>query len=175
MAKLTAQRKTRPQVIGLTSPANKAFVASLGCYDQVVLYDDIDQQLGVNSAMIVDLAGNTRVRAALHLRYAEKLLYSCAVGTSHWDQFNPTKTVPAGPKPVFFFAPAQAKKRRNEWGGEQLGQVMFDRWHELAIDSKRWLQVRPVSGAPALIEAWAAVSQGQLAPDQGIMLALDAE
>jgi len=174
LAKLTAKRKTRPQVVGLTSPANKEFVQSLGCYDKVVLYDDIDRELGANSAMIVDLAGNTQVRGALHLRYSDKLLYSCAVGTSHWDQFRPTEPVPAGPKPVFFFAPAQAKKRRKEWGGEKLRQVMFERWHELALDSKSWLQVRSVSGAADVIGAWSEVAQGQVSPAQGIMLKLGA-
>lgn len=174
LAKLTAKRKTRPQVVGLTSATNKEFVQSLGCYDKVVLYDDIDSELGVNSAMIVDLAGNTQVRAALHLRYADRLLYSCAVGTSHWDQFKPTESVPSGPKPVFFFAPAQAKKRRKEWGGEKLRQVMFECWHEMALDSKTWLQVRSVSGAADIIEAWSAVAQGQVSPAQGIMLELSA-
>ena len=175
LAKLTAQRESRPRVIGLTSPGNQAFVQSLGCYDAVVLYDEIEQRLGSHTAMMVDLAGNTAVRAGLHQQYADKLLYSCAVGTSHWDQFKPTEPVPVGPKPVFFFAPAQAKKRRQEWGGDKLRQVMFECWHQMALDSKTWLSVRSVSGGHDIAQAWDGVAQGRATPAEGIMLELNAQ
>lgn len=173
LAKLTAEREQRPTVVGLTSAANREFVESLGCYDRVVLYDDLAQGIGEHDAMLVDLAGNTDVRAGVHQRLGDRLRYSCAVGTSHWDQFRPTEEMPAGPKPVFFFAPAQSKKRRQEWGGPKLQQAIFESWFRLAKQSEQWLQVKPVSGPEAIIEAWQAVADGQASPAEGIILAFE--
>jgi uncharacterized protein DUF2855 len=43
-----AQRRQTPEavtIVGLTSPANVDFTRKLGCYDDVVLYDDIASSL----------------------------------------------------------------------------------------------------------------------------------
>ncbi|MGH1357754.1 MAG: DUF2855 family protein [Burkholderiaceae bacterium] len=170
LAKLTAQRHQRPRVVGLTSTANKAFVESLGCYDQVVLYADLIDALGSASAMLVDLAGNSEVRTRIHKTLGQNLLYSCAVGTSHWDQFRPTGAMPAGPRPVFFFAPSQLKKRRDDWGAARLMQVMFESWYQLARDSEQWLAVMPVSGSEQVISTWQLMADGNVSPAEGQIL-----
>ncbi|MFU8813696.1 MAG: DUF2855 family protein, partial [Pseudomonadales bacterium] len=67
LAHLLHQRGGRVQVVGLTSPANTGFVAGLGCYDEVLTYDDIDRLLREPS-VVVDMAGNGGALKALHDR-----------------------------------------------------------------------------------------------------------
>ena len=63
-------------MIGLTSAGNTAFVKSLGCYDEVVTYDNVSA-LPTNSAVAyVDMAGNSPLRAMLHRHFGEQMKYS---------------------------------------------------------------------------------------------------
>ena len=52
-------------MIGLTSATNSAFVRSLGFYDSVLTYDEIGALATVDS-VIIDMAGNPTVLAAVH-------------------------------------------------------------------------------------------------------------
>ena len=173
LARQSRQHAQHPQVVGLTSRNNADFVASLGWYDRVVTYDEVPAALGDGQPMLVDLAGNTALRAAVHAHFGDRLRYSCAIGTSHWDTFNPAERMPAGPKPVFFFAPAQSKKRRQEWGAEQLQQKMFESWRDFAAQSRQWLNVQSVTGSAAIGQAWQAVAGGQVDPASGMVLSFD--
>ena len=60
------------RVVGLTSARNKEFVEGLDLYDGVVEYDDTDV-LPSSDAVLVDMAGNTSVVAAVHDRLAAHL------------------------------------------------------------------------------------------------------
>src|SRR5882762_8460430 len=51
------------RVIGLTSAANTDFVQSLGCYDEVVTYDRITSLPSNSPVALVDMAGNSELRA----------------------------------------------------------------------------------------------------------------
>jgi len=50
-------------VIGLTSAANTDFVKSLGCYDEVVTYNDVTSLPADQPVALVDMAGNSELRA----------------------------------------------------------------------------------------------------------------
>lgn len=65
-------RRRAVEVIGLTSPANLAFVEGLGIYDRVVGYDDV-AGLEPTSAVFVDIAGDGGVREAVHRHYSDQL------------------------------------------------------------------------------------------------------
>ena len=77
----------KPQIIGLTSGGNRAFVEALGLYDRVLSYDELDQIDPDIPSSYIDIAGNAKVRQSLHNHLGDKMVYSCAVGMSHWDQF----------------------------------------------------------------------------------------
>ena len=50
------------QVIGLTSSSNVGFVKSLGCYDEIVTYDDVTSLPADIPVAFVDMAGNSALR-----------------------------------------------------------------------------------------------------------------
>jgi hypothetical protein len=101
--------------IGLTSPANLAFTADLGCWDEVVAYADATRLSPAVAAVYVDMSGDAALRRAIHEHWQDRLAYSCSVGGTHWEGLGGGKGLP-GPRPVLFFAPAQGKKRVADWG-----------------------------------------------------------
>lgn len=121
------QRGERP-AIGITSETNKNFVESLGCYQQVVSYDQVTSLDANIASILVDMAGGKTTLSTIHHHFSDKLNYSCRIGaTQHSDiTLNDSHSVDnlPGAKPKFFFAPSQLKKRSIEWGtGETMKRL----------------------------------------------------
>src|ERR1700716_1468581 len=64
------------RVVGLTSAANTDFVRSLGCYDDVVTYDRVTSLPPDSPVALVDMAGNSELRARLHPASGDRKKYS---------------------------------------------------------------------------------------------------
>jgi hypothetical protein len=73
-----------PRIVGLTSAANAAFTRGLGCYDDVLLYEDVTALPSRTPTAYVDMSGSVAVRATVHGHLADALRYSCSVGGTHW-------------------------------------------------------------------------------------------
>src|SRR3984885_13052686 len=67
-------------VIGLTSADNAAFVGSLGCYHEVVIYDRLEELPKDPPVAFVDMAGNSALTARLHRHFADAVKYSGQIG-----------------------------------------------------------------------------------------------
>lgn len=166
---LSIEEGAHPKVIGLTSPQNKAFMEARGICDAVVTYDRIDQDIPLDRSVYIDMSGNADVRTALHTHLKDQLLLSSSVGISHWDKFRPTKDLP-GPKPEMFFAPAQIKKRHDEWGPGVIQGKTMDAWRTLAKGSTSWLTVvqqKDLDGASAV---YADLLAGKTSPTDGYIV-----
>ncbi len=166
------------EVIGLTSPANLAFVESLGVYDQVVAYQAV-ATLDAASAVYVDMSGSAAVRAGVHARFAERLKYSCAVGGTHWEELGGASGLP-GPRPTLFFAPAQIKKRNAEWGAVELQKRIAAAWSgfmgvvNAGSAGAGWLRVVEARGEAAVAQVYREVLAGNVRPEEGNILSLKA-
>jgi hypothetical protein len=162
------------QVIGLTSARNKAFCESLGCYAQVLTYDELGQVPAQAAVVYIDFAGNAGLRRAVHSRFPN-LKYSCSIGGTHVDQLGGARDL-AGPRPVLFFAPAQVKKRNADWGSQALGQRLVQAWQgfhaKVANHAAPWLSVEHHHGAAAVHAAYSQVLAGQGDPAHGHILSL---
>jgi hypothetical protein len=164
------------QVVGLTSERNRAFCESLGCYSQVLTYDELDQLPASAACVYVDFAGNAGLRCDIHTRFAA-LAYSCSIGGTHVEQLGNAKDLP-GPRATLFFAPSQIKKRHTDWGAAVLGQKLVGAWQEFAQrvtnPAQPWLEVQHHTGPQAVQAAYAQVLAGQGDPRLGHMLSLHA-
>ncbi len=171
VARLFAQGgDKKPNVIGLTSAGNKDFVQKIGdCY-QVYSYDELNQ-LPIQKSVYIDMAGNAQVKRALHEHLTDAMVYSCAVGISHWDKFEDLGPMP-GAKPIFFFAPDQALKRRKEWGGAALQSKIGTALQDWASTGMDWLNISHGSGKADAKRMFAEIMAGQVAPDTGYVLSL---
>ncbi|RYY89307.1 MAG: DUF2855 family protein, partial [Comamonadaceae bacterium] len=162
------------EVVGLPSPANRAYCESLGCYTRVVTYDALDTLDPDTPTVYVDFAGNAGLRRAIHERLAG-LRYDCAVGAAHVGELGGGRDLP-GPAPVLFFAPAQAAKRQQDWGGDELGRRLAQAWRALCdrvtAPGAPWLQVRPANGPDAALRTWEQLAAGANDPAVGHLAAL---
>lgn len=168
------KQRTGIEVVGLTSPGNVAFCESLGCYHSVLTYDQLDKIAQDRPCVYVDFAGNTKLRLAIHTRFAN-LKYSCSIGGTHVENLGSAKDLP-GPRAILFFAPAQIKKRAGEWGPEEFRKRLMQAWFAFTAEAfnaaRPWITSQHHAGAAEVDAAYALVLGGQGDPRVGHMLSL---
>ena len=157
--------------IGLTSPGNVDFTASLGCYDEVLAYDDIAALPADVPTVYVDMAGSARVRATVHEHLGDALLHDTVVGMTHIDETGSSSGLP-GPRPQFFFAPDQMAKRRGDWGAGGIEERYGDAWRRFVPHVEQWVDVVEGQGPQALNDVWLEVLGNRTAPRVGNVLGL---
>ncbi|GAA4350622.1 DUF2855 family protein [Variovorax defluvii] len=171
------QRREGIEVVGLTSAGNRSFCESLGCYHRVLGYDELDQLAADTPCVYIDFAGNGKLRRAIHTRFSQ-LRHDCVIGGTHVEQLAPPGTAKElpGPRATFFFAPAQIKKRTEEWGPDVFGQRMVQAWQgfieKVAQPGAPWLVAQHHDGAAAVQAAYAQVLGGHGDPRIGHILSL---
>ncbi|NOX39938.1 MAG: DUF2855 family protein [Alphaproteobacteria bacterium] len=163
---LSEMRPDGPRVVGLTSANNRDFVTALGTCDQVVTYDNITAEIAQIPSVYVDMAGNAKVRLTLHQHINDKMLHSAAVGTSHWDKFEPTGEMP-GARPRFFFAPSQIEKRRGEWPKGEVEKRLHAAWSRVARQSADWMTLNTVTDPVEAALLFSHLANGHVNPKIG--------
>lgn len=162
-------------VIGLTSESNRAFCESLGCYTRVLSYEQLGELPIDAPCVYVDFAGSAGLREQIHRRFTH-LKYSCAIGATHVTDLGGGKGLP-GPTPTLFFAPAQVKKRRTDWGAAELGQRLLADWQRFTTrvsePTQPWLRVVSHQGFEALQAAYLLMLGGRSDPREGHVFRLD--
>jgi NADPH:quinone reductase-like Zn-dependent oxidoreductase len=156
--------------VGLTSARNVDFVRKLGFYDEVVLYDEITK-LPKQPAVFVDMAGDGAVTSALHHHFGDALKIDCTIGATHWSAERGDESLP-GPKPEFFFAPAQIVKRSKDWGAAGFATRLGAAWTKFADASDGWLRVVRSEGREALERVYQDTLAGRIPPSDGQILSL---
>jgi hypothetical protein len=147
-----------PRLIGLTSPGNVSFTSSLGCYDQVLPYG---AELGdPGPAVYLDLSGSPATRAELRTRLGSSLVRDVAVGLT-----NQVSNLDVADE--LFFAPVQMRKRRHDWGRDELDRRFASAWHRFTDAVGGWLTVEAGSGPDGLRSAWSDVLAGRVPPETG--------
>jgi hypothetical protein len=121
--------------------------------------------------VFVDMAGDGSVTAAVHRRLGDALKYDCTIGATHWSAERRTEDLP-GPKPEFFFAPAQIVKRTQEWGPQGLAKRITEGWTRFCDASDAWLRVVRSHGREALARVYQDVLAGRSEPADGHILTL---
>jgi hypothetical protein len=161
------------RTVGLTSPGNVAFTQSLGCYDEVLTYDDAGA-LPVAPTVLVDVAGNGGVRRAVHERLTEALVHSAVVGAAHHDaepDLGGAAPLP-GARPTFFFAPDQMRKRYADWGPDGVELRHAEAWSRFAPVVQGWVDIVLGVGPEALQADWLDALAGAIGPRTGHVVQL---
>jgi len=174
LAAMLARRGSARAIVGLTSARHAAFVAGLGVYSQVVTYDRVPE-LPQRPTVVVDVAGDTRLRQELRQHLAGNLRTTITVGISHWDHARVPDAADAprdGEPTVFFFAPAWLEKRREDWGAAALGTRVVSAWHDIMGRVDPWVRIVHGAGAEAVTRVYAAMVADRSAPDEAHVLSL---
>jgi hypothetical protein len=160
-------------VVGLTSAANAEFVRSLGCYDSVVTYDAIDDAetgLSLADSVVIDMAGNPDVLAAVHHRLGDRIRHSMMIGKSHHDAVPTTAAgVLPGPAPQFFFAPTELDRLVQGWGAAEYRRRTIEATHEFVDASRAWMTIDQRRGPDGPASAWSSIYGGEVTPDVGVI------
>ena len=166
-----SSRDKKYSVIGLTSSNNFDFVTALGCYDQVISYDQLHQIKTTQSA-IIDFAGNGQVLGNLHEQLKDQLMYSCLVGLSHWDQRSGLPENLPGPAPQIFFAPSQGEKRMKDWGSALFQEKLSEVWQHFSKFVANWIDIKTISNSNEILTTYHQLLKGQSNPKEGYILSL---
>jgi len=152
--------------VGLTSPGNVGFTESLGCYDEVVAYDDVTL-LPAAPSIYVDMAGSRDLRISVHEHLGDALRHDAVVGITHVEELGAGGSQITGPKPTMFFAPDQMAKRRGDWGAGALEERYGEAWRRFVPHVEGWVDVVEGHGPEALQAVWLEVLGNRSAPRAG--------
>jgi hypothetical protein len=173
---LTRRAAPRQEVVGLTSPQHRAFVARTGCCDRLLSYDDVGS-LAREPAVYVDMAGNAGVLAAVHRHFGDELKHSCLVGATHWEArgagFGAREPLP-GPKPELFFAPDHIRAAARALGADGFDASVAKSWRPFAEAAQRWIETTRHQGESAVRTAYLEVLENRALPEKGYVLSLRA-
>ena len=158
------------QIVGLTAPANVDFVKLVDLYDDVASYDEIESLDKNLRSVIVDMSGNRSIVARVHQHFAQSLMYSCAIGATHWESTRSTTNI-VGAQPQFFFAPSQLSKRAKQWGRDELNRRINEGLKNFIGDAHAWLRIDYSHGADAVSEVYKQLVGGLVRPEVGHVLA----
>jgi hypothetical protein len=154
-----------PALIGLTSPGNVEFTRSLGCYDEVVAYDEVGGLDAGGPAVYVDFSGAAPIRAAVQERFGDRLVHDVAVGLTN-------QVGDLGASGDFFFAPERMRKRATDWGRDVLDARVTDAWRRFSTAARDWVDVTVGHGPDGLRSAWLETLGGRSSPRTGHVVAL---
>lgn len=162
------------QLLGLTSSRHRHFVEGLGCYDRVLGYDALETALAADvPTLYVDFSGDAALRARVHRHLGAALVYDCYAGSAQNTQFIGEAELP-GPKPKFYFAPVQIKKRNADWGpavvNQRYGQAQLD--FIAHVRQADWLRVVEERGFEAAQRVIAGLVAGRVDPQLGQVVLL---
>jgi len=156
------------EIIGLTSPGNVEFCQSLGCYDKVLTYDEIDQ-LEKRSAVYFDVAGRRDLTAKVHHHLGDLLGWSMIIGDTHWDAPATSDEHLPGPKPELLFAPVQIAKRRTDWGRDGFEEAVGAAWERCLPKFSRFITIQHLDGPEAMLAAYGELVDGRVDPTAGMI------
>ncbi|WP_026375225.1 DUF2855 family protein [Aestuariibacter salexigens] len=154
------KRQAEYRVIGLTSPQNVAFTESLGCYDEVKSYPQVDDVTSSNPPWILDFAGNKALLVDLQQRLSAQLQQCLFIGAT--DVGSLASKDNRDVKGEVFFAPAQYKKRAEQWGADELMKKFGLAWMQLATQIKGTMQVENVQGSDKIIALYQRALAGNM-------------
>jgi hypothetical protein len=161
--------------VAVTSAANAAFVRRLGLYDEALDYAQIETLAPDVPTVFCDFSGNAAQRERLHRHLGDALRYSAVIGATQFAEATGDRALP-GAKPIFFFAPDQARQRAKTWGAPELARRVGEaqqRFVQRALAGPEpWLRLVEHQGLAAAGGLLRTLAQGQVDPSIGHVLAL---
>ena len=173
LAQGLADTKDAPKVVGLTSKNNAKFVESLGCYDEVISYDDLEN-VSNDLSVMVDMSGNQSILSTVQESLGDKMLKCITVGMTHWDKAGTAEEAlvqaELQERTEFFFAPTHIQKRNNDWGKEGYNERTSIFMNARATQSLEWMQIKEVSGLDNFTQTYKEIVSGNINPNEGIIV-----
>ena len=162
------------KIVGLTSAGNQAFVDSLQCCDEIVVYGEETQIDAALPAAYVDMSGDGPLTETLHRHLGDNMRASVMVGATHWESQGRAEDLP-GAQPEFFFAPAHIATREKEWGSGVPMMRAMEASVAVAAAIADHMNVSWLYGPEDLQAHWLQMLDNQLPANRGLMVSLLAD
>lgn len=159
-------------IVGITSNSNAGFCRELGCFDEVVVYDEENELDPSVKTVFVDMSGNLPLTVRLHTHFGDNMLSSWKVGATHWEAEGESPENLPGAKSRFFFAPKQMGKRDQDWGPGKFWEKAFIASIGVTKDTARHLHVEHRSGAETAAATWVALLDNQVPGSTGLSISI---
>jgi hypothetical protein len=164
------------EMVGLTSQGNFTYVKHLDCYQRVVCYADLEKLLPSKKTLYIDFSGDDSLRARIHTHFGDVLVYDCFAGSTQNTSFLVDAGLP-GPKPTFYFAPTQVRKRNSDWGAsvlnERLNKAQLQFLDHLSQPKLGWLDVVEHQGLSDTGNLIQQLAKGNIDPSKGHIVLME--
>lgn len=159
------------EAIGLTSPANRAYVEASGLYARTTTYDDVDNLHARGLTAYVDFLGRPALTADVHHALKDRLARSLVIGVTDWEGNRAPVDAP-GPQPEFFFVPTYAAERAKTLGADTLNARTSKALAGFYSASSKYLTPSHQRGQDAIETAWQQTLDAKVSPSTGLILSL---
>jgi hypothetical protein len=164
------------KLIALTSRGNKEFVEQLGCYHEAVSYDALETIAQDRPTLYLDFSGDEDLRAKVHFHFGDSLTYDCFAGSAQNTEFLRDAGLP-GPKPEFYFAPVQIRKRNIDWGhdvvNQRFNQAQLAFIERVSDPKQPWMEVAEHRGYQEAQKLIDDMHGGRIDPRKGHVVIVD--
>ena len=158
--------------VGLTSEGNRAFTESLGCYDEVLTYDEV-ADMPREPSRSTSTSPATPPFAAPGARAPRARALGGRRRRPPRRRARPRRRRrPPRRRPTFFFAPDQMRKRYADWGPDGVEQKHAEAWDRFAPVVADWVDVVVGNGPEALRADWLETLAGSTPPRTGHVIQL---
>lgn len=172
------QQRETPKLIGLKSHKNLPFFHSLGIYDQVLSYDQVDQiETGVNTVNL-NFSGDYDIIRRVHRHLEHDLVLSLNIGLAHWenvdsaaDLLSPQPGV-VGPMPMPFLMFNRIIEVEAKWGGDQLQDRFQQNLEPFLKFVGCHMKLLTGKGDTDVTRLCGKVLNKRVAPDEGVLLSV---
>ncbi|KAG8755777.1 hypothetical protein FRC14_003677 [Serendipita sp. 396] len=175
----------KPHLVGLTSKRNLEFTKSLGLYDQVLVYEDLeDLQREERAWVYVDVAGNYALNQRVVKHFGSNMVKGVSLGMSHPESTQSSTSesfANHNPRLEMFFMVEWLAERRKTTSVKEIARLQLGGWDALMRTCHQWMTIERVwwSGARGwldstkdVIEVYQECVNGEVGPDVGLILSM---
>ena len=174
LAQGLADNADSPKIVGLTSRNNTNFLEGLGCYDEVISYDQLEKINNQDLSVMVDMSGNQEILSSIQDSLGNNMVKCLTVGMTHWNKGGTVEDALAEAelqdRTEFFFAPSHIQKRNSDWGVEGYNKRTSIFMSKRAEQSREWMQIKEISGLDKFIQTYQEIVNGDIKPNEGIIV-----
>ena len=174
LAQGLADNADSPKIVGLTSRNNTNFLEGLGCYDEVISYDQLEKINNQDLSVMVDMSGNQEILSSIQDSLGNNMVKCLTVGMTHWNKGGTVEDALAEAelqdRTEFFFAPSHIQKRNSDWGVEGYNKRTSIFMSKRAEQSREWMQIKEISGLDKFIQTYQEIVSGDIKPNEVIIV-----
>lgn len=157
------------RIIGLTSSRNINFVNQTNYYDQVIAYDNVQNELENTSTVVVDFAGNFKLLANLSDTLGDALHKISLVGLTDWKGFGSYSKIP---NTEFFFAPTHIQNMYKTKGVEATNMALNKALVAFITDIQSNIELETINNFEQLKTLYLEMVDGKVNPKKGYLVSL---